>query len=187
MEKGVRRRLNTPTQQSSTILQEKLSVLKRKIQKQFPKAQWASDQAYREFDLAVDFREDVSPWAKEEVNRLVNFCHAHKAHAKISSIHVNIWYGDYNKRSGFEYWLRQGAPGCPKPVPQFENWLYIGDSPNDEPMFEAFKYSVGVANLREFLSDLKTCPTWITQDESGKGFRQMAEKLIRLRLQSLKP
>lgn len=181
MENGVRRSLKTPTTQSSETLQDKLSSLRKKIQDEFPDARWASDQVYREHDLAIDFCEDVPAWPKSAVDRLVRFCRANAAHAKVSSIHVNTWYGDYDKRKGFENWLAQGAPGCPKPVPPFGNWLYIGDSPNDEPMFEAFEHSVGVANLREFLPELRTFPTWITSKKSGKGFREMAEKLIRVR------
>lgn len=59
------------------------------------------------------------------------------------------------------------------------DWLFIGDSPNDEPMFAAFKHTVGVANLGRYLHRLKHPPRWITESESGAGFAEMADALIR--------
>jgi hydroxymethylpyrimidine pyrophosphatase-like HAD family hydrolase len=59
------------------------------------------------------------------------------------------------------------------------DWLFIGDSPNDEPMFAAFKHTVGVANLGRYLDRLKHPPRWITESESGAGFAEMADALIR--------
>jgi hypothetical protein len=123
----------------------------------------------------------VETWATAEVNELLSLCHSEGAHAKLSSIHVNTWFGEYDKKKGFEYWLSQGAPGFVGEVPKMDQWLYIGDSPNDEPMFASFSCSVGVANLEKYLDRLKHPPVWITSEESGRGFVQMAEKLIRIR------
>ena len=156
----------------------KLHRLAQKIQTQFPQAQWASDQNYREYDLAIDFCEDVPAWPKEQITQLIELCENEGAHAKLSSIHVNTWYGDFDKRKGFERWLSIGAPGIEGEIPKWNEWLFIGDSPNDEPLFAAFSYSVGVANLSNYLDQLKNPPQWITQTESGYGFSEMAERLL---------
>ena len=176
MQDGVRKRIDTPFEFKREEAKEKLERLALKIRKRFPDARWASDQAYREFDLAIDFCEDVKPWDRSEVDALVELCRAEGAHAKISSIHVNTWFGDYDKRKGVEHWLKTRAPDVSR-----DRLLYIGDSPNDESMFEAFKCSVGVANLRQFLDRIEHRPRWITEHESGAGFAEMAEKLIALR------
>lgn len=180
MEKGVRRRINTPAGSDDLLLKKKLQDLGEKVRARFPKARWASDQSYREYDLAIDICEDVDPWTHEEVNYLLELCKNEGAHAKLSSIHVNVWFGDYDKRKGFEHWLGQGAPGCLKNLPK-DQWIYIGDSPNDEPMFGAFRYSVGVANLKKYLDQIQSPPTWLTDSESGKGFAEMAQKLVQSR------
>ncbi len=180
MEKGIRKRIETDWgAKKKDESQRKFEKLKKKICLQFPHAQWASDQAYREYDLAVDICEDVSPWSEKDIQSLLALCHAAGAHAKRSSIHVNIWWGEYDKRTGFEFWIDQGAPGCPGKVPAKDSWLYIGDSPNDEPLFASFSLSVGVANLKKYLNILEHYPNWITQAESGQGFSEMAKKLLR--------
>ena len=137
------------------------------------------------------------------MNELLALCHSSGAHAKLSSIHVNTWFGEYDKKSGFRYWIASGAPGLGAPslattaaagasaaggprnsippattIPSENEWLFIGDSPNDEPMFESFNFSVGVANLSRYLGRLKHPPRWITSLESGAGFAEMSQRLI---------
>jgi hypothetical protein len=176
MKDGVRKRLDTPTQDSPEKLKKRLETLALKIRAEFPFARWASDQHYREFDLAIDICEDVPAWKSADVEKLLKLCHDDGAHAKLSSIHVNAWYGDYDKRKGFEHWLSAVAGAT---APKKSEWLFIGDSPNDEPMFAAFEYTIGVANLKQYLDRLKNPPRWITASESGAGFAEMAEHLTR--------
>ena len=56
--------------------------------------------------------------------------------------------------------------------------LFIGDSPNDCPMFQAFPISVGVANVLDFKTQLDPAPAWITEKKGGYGFSEMADYLI---------
>jgi hypothetical protein len=179
MKDGVRKRIDTPAQDTPEALKKRLWALAEKVRARFPHARWASDQDYREYDLAIDFCEDVPAWPRADIDALLKLCHDEGAHAKLSSIHVNTWFGDYDKRKGFEYWLKSSE--APQGVPAWDQWLFIGDSPNDEPMFAAFPYTVGVANLKNYLDRLKHPPRWITSKESGAGFAEMAEKLIAAR------
>ena len=179
MKDGKRGRLSTPGIEAEPKL--KLDRLAAKVLSQFPHAKWASDQAYREYDLAIDICEDVAAWPEGDIETLLRLCEQSGAHAKLSSVHVNAWFGDYDKRRGMEAWLGAGAPGVAAAAPQWDEWLFIGDSPNDEPMFASFRYSVGVANLNRYLDRVKHPPTWITQAESGAGFAEMAAKLIQSR------
>ncbi len=177
MKGGVRQRLDTPG--AAMDARARTTELGKKILARYPFAKWASDQAYREFDLAIDVCEDVKPWLPEHVAGLLKLCAAEGAHAKLSSVHVNAWFGDYDKCGGMTNWLDYGAPGIEGgKAPAWSEWLFIGDSPNDEPMFKAFDFSVGVANLRAYLPKLEHPPKWITAAESGAGFAEMAAKLI---------
>ncbi len=172
LQNGVRRRLDTPGLEIDS--RQKLAALGKKILEHFPHAKWASDQNYRECDLAIDICEDVKPWSSAQVDQLLDLCQGEGAHAKLSSIHVNAWFGDYDKLKGLKNWLSVGGSGA------VDDLLFIGDSPNDEPLFSAFHKSVGVANLSRYLDRMKSTPRWITLGESGAGFVEMAARLKKL-------
>lgn len=181
MRGGLRARAETPSGISREEARKKLAKLEGEILARFPRAKWASDQAYREYDLAIDVREDVPAWPAADVEALLELCRQAGAHAKLSSIHVNAWFGDQDKEAGLRHWFAQGAPGLAGPAPAWDELLFIGDSPNDEPLFRSFAFSVGVANLKQYLDRLKHPPRWITAAESGAGFVEMTEKLIAAR------
>lgn len=182
MKEGKRLRIDTPGAPRAKDRIKKLTSLRRKIEKAFPGVQVASDQAYREYDLAIDFCEAVKPWPRKKIEKLVEVCKKSGAQAKVSSIHVNAWFGRYDKFSGFQNWAKKGYPGLSTEPLRFDEWIFIGDSPNDEPLFEKFHRSIGVANLKNFLSDIRSTPTWLTEAESGDGFAEMADKLIEARV-----
>jgi len=173
--RDVRKKFTTPGIDPEA--QKKLASLHKKILAHFPFAAVASDQQYRECDLAIDICEDVAPWKDEDIKALLDLCHQEGAEAKLSSIHVNTWFGQYDKKTGFKEWLKAGALGLSSSAPKHDDWIYIGDSPNDEPMFEYFTHSVGVANLKRYMSSLKFPPAWITKKESGGGFCEMVKTL----------
>jgi hypothetical protein len=168
----VLRRLDTPGIDPDRAV--KRTRLAERIRARFPHARWASDQSYREHDLAIDVCEDVPAWPRADVDALLALCAAEGAHAKLSSIHVNAWYGEFDKRKGFEALRETRFAGLPR-----ERWIYIGDSPNDEPMFRHFAHgSVGVANVRAYLDRLAHPPRWITASESGAGFVEMTDRIL---------
>lgn len=177
MQNGKRSRMDTLPGSAALEARSKLKSLKAAIERDFPGCAFASDQDYREYDLAIDFCEDVAPWPESEVDRLVKFCESHGAIAKISSIHVNTWFGKYTKIEGIRH-LLQNAPASLS-LPSFDELVFVGDSPNDEPMFEAFPWSVGVANIRPFLARIKNPPKYVTQHEAGAGFSELSEFLLK--------
>ncbi len=144
-----------------------------------PGAALASDQAYRDLDLAIDFCEDVPPLDDASIDAIVAAFHAAGATCKVSSIHVNGWFGDFDKRGGVARFLHQRW-GLSEPDAQ-ARWLYVGDSPNDAPMFAAFPHSVGVANVRELLPRMAHHPAWITEQPGGHGFAELVDRLLSLR------
>lgn len=153
----------------------KLESLAHTILSRFPGAALASDQTYRALDLAIDFCEDVPALSDEQVQGILQCFLDAGAHAKISSIHVNGWFGSWNKLDGVrqlfkELWQLELET-------ELDQWVYFGDSANDEPMFEAFKYSVGVANIAPFLAQMKAHPKWITEQCGGSGFVEGIQSL----------
>lgn len=156
---------------------QRLDQLKEKILKEVPGCQLASDQFCRLMDLAIDFCEDVPALPDSEVQKIVALFEAAGAQAKISSIHVNGWFGDYNKVTMTLRMLSQEfglSEADAKKVVGFS-----GDSPNDEPMFAHFPHSFGVANLQKFASNLKVKPTYLAEKKGGAGFVQIAQAVIK--------
>jgi HAD superfamily hydrolase (TIGR01484 family) len=156
--------------------QKRLGELKEEILKQVPGSQVSADQAYREADLAIDFCEDVAPLSKSSVDKIVQLFQQAGAQAKISSIHVNGWFGNYDKLTMTKLLLKEVY--SLDADHNNEHILYIGDSPNDCPMFEYFAHSVGVANIRAFEGELSSEPAWITEKMGGYGFAEMVDILL---------
>ena len=154
----------------------RLEAIRADVLKEVPGCGIASDQPYRLADLAVDFCEDVPALPASDVRRIVEVFERHGAYAKVSSIHVNGWFGHYDKLTTsrtmmselFGVDLAQDAA----------SYVFAGDSPNDAPMFGFFPNAVGVANVRDFADQLAHRPRWITAARSGGGFVELARALI---------
>ncbi len=153
-----------------------LDGIKAAILKQIPGAAVASDQSFRLADLAIDFCEDVPALPPDRIEQIVRCFRDAGAQAKISSIHVNGWFGQYDKLSMTRLLFRDHFKVELEAVGR--SVLFIGDSPNDAPMFAFFEHSVGVANVRNFIDRMDTPPHWITQEEGGHGFAEMARILL---------
>ena len=152
---------------------QKLNELASEILAEVPGTALASDQPYRELDLAVDFCEDVPPLGDAEIDRIVTAFQSRGATCK-SSIHVNGWFGSFDKLEGFRR-FHQDRWG---EAPDLSAWAFFGDSANDEPMFEAFPLSVGVANVARFLPRLTHPPRWITTAPGGHGFVEGIDQIL---------
>ncbi len=154
----------------------KLDSIQQKILESVPGCVVSADQPYREADLAIDFAEDVSHLSQTEINRIGEIFEQNNACAKISSIHVNGWFGSYDKLSMTKMFFKEVFKIDLDAIK--ENVIFIGDSPNDEPMFEYFPNSTGVANVLAFQDQLKFKPAWITKGKGGFGFAQLAKALV---------
>jgi HAD superfamily hydrolase (TIGR01484 family) len=152
----------------------RLQGLAQRILEQVPGAALASDQPYRETDLAIDFCEDVAPLPLQAAERIAALMREAGLAARISSIHVNGWFGDYDKlattRLLFDERFGLDLDAANRRL------VFAGDSPNDAAMFSYFDNSVGVANVRRFAG---LQPKFVTQAESGAGFAELAAHLLR--------
>jgi len=158
---------------------DQLKKIAARILADVPGTALASDQPYRIADLAIDFCEDVPPLSRKAIDRIVEIMSAEGLTAKVSSIHVNGWFGDYDKLTMtrtmmdecFSIDIEQSR----------ERFVFVGDSPNDQPMFRFFPHAVGVANLVNFAECMEDKPAYITAGEGGAGFSELADALISAR------
>ncbi len=157
----------------------RLGAIARRILAEVPGCAIASDQPYREADLAIDFREDVPELARSEVARIVALMEAEGLTAKVSSIHVNGWFGGYDKLSTTRQML--GEDFGIDVERERDRFVFVGDSPNDQPMFAFFPHAVGVANVREMADLMTQMPAWITPSPGSAGFAELAEALLSVR------
>ena len=146
-----------------------------RILREVPGAVLAQDSPGRETDMAVDHSE-FTHLSAESIARVVAIMHSTGMNATVSSIHINGWFGAHNKLEGAR-WIVRELLGRNLDS-EIDHWVYVGDSTNDQLMFEAFPNSVGVANIDRFLPELKNKPRYVTQGARGAGFAEVARFLL---------
>ena len=174
---GALRRMTHP---AATEQAPRFAPILADILAEVPGSRVAQDQPYRLYDLAIDFAEEMPRLDHAAARHIRAIFTRHGAHAKISSIHVNGWFGDYDKLSmatlyAAHVWRLDLAA-------ERDAFIYCGDSPNDEPMFEFFPNACGVANIGEFVSDLRHLPRYVSAGMGGCGFAEIVETLLTQRL-----
>ena len=136
----------------------------------------AADQPFRVSDIAIDICEDVEPLPQDDVDTLVDLLTTAGATVKVSSIHINAWIGDFTKREMSERFFREylGVEAAAA----MAGIVYVGDSPNDAPMFEVFEMTVGVANVADYADRMTHLPRWITAGRGSHGFCELAAAIL---------
>jgi hypothetical protein len=123
--------------------------------------------------LAIDISEETSV-SKEEILKIINFAKDKGACTAISNIHLNIWFGNYTKEQM-----------SLKVIEELElhekNILYVGDSPNDSPMFNCFDTTVGVSSVKNYGELMRIYPKYITNGNDSEGFVELINFLISTR------
>lgn len=156
----------------------RLAEVAQRVLRGVPGATLARDSAGRVTDIAVDHAE-FAQLPPARIDEVVAIMRAEGMNATVSSIHVNGWFGEHDKRSGAR-WIVQRLFGRDVEAER-ERWAYVGDSTNDQLMFEHYPLSVGVANLMHFADRLRVWPAWLTRAERGRGFAELADRLLRAR------
>lgn len=146
-----------------------------KIEHQIPGAQRATDSEGRECDIAIDHSE-FTQMPQVDIDRCVALMRAAGMNATVSSIHINGWYGTHNKLEGAR-WIVRELFGRDLDA-EIDRWVYVGDSTNDQLMFEHFPHSVGVANIARFVPQLTHLPRYVAKSERGAGFAEVARAIL---------
>lgn len=156
---------------------KKLDQIQSEVLKQIPGSAVSSDQFCRLMDLAIDFCEDVPKLPDSEIQKIVQIFKQHQAQAKVSSIHVNGWFGNYDKLTTTFQFLKNEFGLSESDI--LKKCVFIGDSPNDEPMFQKFPNSFGVANILDFKSSLTHLPSFVANKKGGDGFTEITEQILK--------
>jgi len=176
--------LDTTQKKVTKIYQQDLSTrshnfqemqrITKRVLKEIPGTVMAQDSPGRETDIAFDHSE-FHKLTTKQIQQVVQLLQQEGMTATISSIHINAWFGDHNKWHGAQWILKELTGRDLKK--ELEQWVYVGDSTNDQVMFEHFTHSVGVANIKRFEKELKHLPKYISQQERGAGFAELAHLL----------
>ena len=157
-----------------TRMQNVLRLIERSVQG----AMRSQDSTGRETDIAIDHSE-FTQLPQAAIDEVVRIMQAEGMTATVSSIHINGWFGEHSKLTGAR-WIVRELWGRDLDA-EIDRWVYVGDSTNDQVMFERFVHSVGVANIRRFEAQLMHPPRVITPCERGAGFAEMTRHLLALR------
>lgn len=153
----------------------RLQQVAQHIRQEVPDAKLARDSAGRETDIAIDHSE-FTHLSLEQIAQVQRLMQDAGMNATVSSIHINGWFGTHDKLSGAR-WIVRELLGRDLDA-ELQHWVYVGDSTNDQRMFQHFPHSVGVANIRRFEAELTHHPRYITPGERGAGFAEMARALL---------
>ena len=143
-----------------------------------PGARLSEDSPGRETDIAIDHSE-FTHLPPERIAQAVAILASEGMHATVSSIHINGWFGAHNKWVG-ACWIVRTLFGRDLEAER-GLWAYVGDSTNDQRMFETLPHSIGVANVRRFEADLLCKPRYVTRGERGAGFAEVASAILAAR------
>ncbi len=155
----------TPINDVITHRQELAAAFAR-LKAKFPHIQESADNRFR----ITDWTFDVARLNTNELQTLFNLCEEMGWGFTYSTVQCHIKPQGQDKAVGLLKVLREYFPEyAPQQV------VTVGDSPNDESLFNAryFPLSVGVANVLEYIDNLQHQPTCVTAAAEGEGFCEL--------------
>src|SRR6266542_2910271 len=156
----------------------RLHDLADEILDQVPGAKVADDQWLRRCDFAFDIGE-TQQLPRATVDEICRRIIAAGARVVTSSVHAHAFFGDHDKAKMCEritsLWWNEAL------ADSRADYLFVGDSPNDQPGFAYFPNAAGVANVRRYLDRLAPPPAYIADSEGGHGFAEIVNLLLAAR------
>ena len=161
--------------------QARMREIAAQVEAEVPGVRLSRDSAGRETDLAFDYAEfDRHP--PETVQQVLAVLQRAGLQTTVSSIHIHGCFGDFNKWQG-ACWIVRELLGRDL-AQELDRWVFVGDSGNDQAMFQHFTHSVGVANIARFVPQLMHLPRYVARGERGAGFAEVAQALVAARARS---
>ena len=154
---------------------QRMQAVAERLLREVPDATLAQDSPGRETDIAIDHSE-FTRLPPEQIAQVVQIMQAEGMTATVSSIHINGWYGSHNKLVGARWIVQQLYQR--ELDAELARWAYVGDSANDQLMFQHFAHSVGVANIVGVAAQLAHLPRYVTPSERGAGFAEVAAAVL---------
>ncbi len=156
-----------------------LRALAAEMCRRFPSAALADDNAARFTDVTLDIGEHCRVPA-EDVAAMRAEASRRGVHTLASSVHLHLSFESADKATG-TLRLLESCFG-EEPTRARGTYAFVGDSGNDAAAFAAFTTTIGVANVRAYLSTLPVPPKYVTQAAMGRGFAELATTLVHLRV-----
>ena len=143
-----------------------------RLRQKYPQIKESSDNPFR----LTDWTFDVTGLSLDDLQWMTENCHENGWGFTYSTVQCHIKPLPQDKANGLTQVVAQEFPAL-----THHQVLTIGDSPNDESMFDPnqFPNSVGVANVRHYLDTLAHHPTFVTQAEEGEGFQEVMHALLK--------
>ena len=158
--------------------QARMRAVAAQVAAEVPGVQLSRDSGGRETDIAFDYAE-FARHPPETVQQVLAVLQRAGLQTTVSSIHIHGCFGDFNKWQGAN-WIVRELLGRDL-AQELDRWVFVGDSGNDQAMFQHFTHSVGVANIARFVPQLTHLPRYVTQGERGAGFAEVAQTLLAAR------
>jgi hypothetical protein len=155
-----------------------LLELAEELTRRFPATALADDNDARWTDVTLDIGEHRSVPA-EQVQEMRALAHARGVRTLQSSVHLHLTREVDDKATGAVRLLveRFGED----PTRALARHAFVGDSANDGAAFAAFTLTFGVANVRGHLGRLSVPPRFVSPSPMGRGFAEIAARLVALR------
>ncbi len=180
---NMREPLSKLYQQDATTLatnRVRMQHVAEKVMREVPGVHLTRDGGGRETDLAFDYNE-FSHLTPTQVQQVLAILQAEGMHTTVSSIHIHGCFGDFNKWMG-ACWIVRELFGRDL-AQELDHWAFVGDSGNDQAMFQHFTHSVGVANIAHFAPQMQHLPRYVAPSVRGAGFAEVAAAILDARLQ----
>lgn len=158
--------------------QTRMQQIAARIMFEVPGVFLTRDSVGRETDLAFDYNE-FTRQPQQTVQKVLAALQREGMHTTVSSIHIHGCFGNFNKWQGAQWIVRELFQR--DLAQELDRWVFVGDSGNDQAMFEHFTQSVGVANIRRFESELTHLPHYVAPSERGAGFAEVARAILEAR------
>ncbi|HEY9302251.1 MAG TPA: HAD family hydrolase [Phormidium sp.] len=157
-----------------TIHRQQLAATFEYLKSHFPQIKESTDNSFR----LTDWTFDVQGLTTDELQQLEQLCAAKGWGFTYSTVQCHIKPENQAKATSLRQVLNSYFPQITT-----ENLITVGDSPNDETLFDQslFPFSVGVANVLDYRTKLKCLPAYVTSLAEGEGFRELAELVLKVR------
>jgi HAD superfamily hydrolase (TIGR01484 family) len=144
-----------------------------KLTQQFPQLCESVDNAYR----LTDWTFDVAGLSDADLDQISQLCAEAGWGFTYSTVQCHIKPLHQDKAIGIWQVIKQNFDHLGA-----DQIVTIGDSPNDEAMFDRQKFplSIGVANIQEYSDRLTHKPLYVTSQPEVAGFRELVDLLLSL-------
>ena len=141
------------------------------IKQKFPHLHPSTDNQFR----ITDWTFDVDNLSTDDIQAISTQCDLMGWSFTYSNVQCHIKPLHQDKATGLLSVLKKYFPEL-----NSQQVLTIGDSPNDEAMFnpDLFPISVGVANVRHYQDQMLHLSKYLTQDSEFAGFAELAKLLL---------